>query len=121
MVQYNENIKYEILEDGYNIYRNENGEDKIWISQRGDYSKPIDSQKSFEENCIAQLEQITAAVAPTEPEPTIAELKTKVDTLENDLTNTQLALTEQYEENLALQDEVTNTQLALTEIYEAMP
>ena len=35
------------------------------------------------------------------------------------LTEAQLALTEQYEANLALEDEVTNTQLALTELYEA--
>ncbi len=41
-------------------------------------------------------------------------------TLESQLTDTQLALVEQYEENLALQEEVTNTQLALCEIYERM-
>lgn len=34
------------------------------------------------------------------------------------LTESQLALTEQYEANLALQTEVTNTQLALAELYE---
>ena len=31
-----------------------------------------------------------------------------------------MALIEQYEANLALAEEVTNTQLALTEIYEGM-
>lgn len=36
------------------------------------------------------------------------------------LTDTQMALAEQYEENIAFQEEVTNTQLALVEIYEAM-
>lgn len=40
--------------------------------------------------------------------------------LENQLTDTQMALCEQYEANLALQDEVTNTQLALCEVYELM-
>lgn len=54
--------------------------------------------------------------------PTVEEeaaiLKQKNETLETELTSTQLALTEQYEENLALQEEVTNTQLALCEIYE---
>ena len=39
--------------------------------------------------------------------------------LSDQLTEAQLALTEQYEANLALEDEVTNTQLALTELYEA--
>ena len=40
--------------------------------------------------------------------------------LQNEVTSLQLALVEQYEDNLALQDEVTNTQLALTELYEGM-
>lgn len=39
--------------------------------------------------------------------------------LQSELTDTQLALCEQYEENLRLQEEVTNTQLALCELYEA--
>lgn len=57
----------------------------------------------------------------------IAVLKEKNTQLTSDLsstmaqlTDTQLALTEQYEENIALQEEVTNTQLALTELYEVM-
>ena len=43
----------------------------------------------------------------------------QVQTLNNELTDAQLALCEQYEENLALKQEVTNTQLALCELYEA--
>jgi regulator of replication initiation timing len=39
---------------------------------------------------------------------------------QEEVTTLQLALTEQYEENLSLQEEVTTTQLALTEIYEEM-
>lgn len=42
----------------------------------------------------------------------------QVETLTNELTSTQLALVESYEENLVLQEEVTNTQLALCELYE---
>lgn len=38
--------------------------------------------------------------------------------LEDQLTEAQLALTEQYETNLSQDDEITNTQLALTELYE---
>lgn len=41
------------------------------------------------------------------------------EALESQLTDTQMALCEQYEANLALQDEVTNTQMALCELYEA--
>lgn len=39
---------------------------------------------------------------------------------QEEVTSLQLALTEQYEENLTLGEELTNTQLALTEIYEGM-
>jgi hypothetical protein len=53
------------------------------------------------------------------PESDIGKLQIRVTELENQLTEAQLALTEQYEANLALEDEVTNTQLALTELYEA--
>jgi hypothetical protein len=50
--------------------------------------------------------------APEPPEPTEMEL------LQDEVTALQLALCDQYEENLALQEEVTNTQLALVELYE---
>ena len=61
MVQYNDNISYEIVEDGYKIYY----DGKLWITQLGEYSKPIDRTKSFEENCIAQLDELTT-LAPAE-------------------------------------------------------
>ena len=38
----------------------------------------------------------------------------------DELTATQIALVEQYEENLAMADELTSTQLALVELYESM-
>ena len=53
-------------------------------------------------------------------EDNINYLKDKNAALTAELTDTQLALTEQYEENLELQEEVTNTQLALCEVYELM-
>ena len=52
------------------------------------------------------------------PESDIGKLQKRVAELENQLTEAQLALTEQYEANLALEEEVTNTQLAITELYE---
>ncbi len=52
------------------------------------------------------------------PETDIGRIQKKMADLEEELTDTQLALAEQYEENLALQEEVTNTQLALVELYE---
>ncbi len=52
-------------------------------------------------------------------EENIQNLKAENATLSDQLTETQLALTEQYETNLSLAEEVTNTQLALTELYES--
>ena len=51
-------------------------------------------------------------------ESDIGRLKKQVTDLEDQLTEAQLALTEQYETNLSQDDEITNTQLALTELYE---
>ena len=56
-------ISYEIFDDGYEIYL----EGTLWIKQRGEYSKPIDSAKSYEENCLAQIEEITTVVEPSNP------------------------------------------------------
>lgn len=54
------------------------------------------------------------------PESDIGKLQNQVRQISDELISTQLALAEQYEQNLALQEEVTATQLALTEIYEGM-
>ena len=61
---------------------------------------------------IAQFEAENPAPEP--PGPTETEL------LQDEVTALQLALCDQYEENIALQEEVTNTQLALVELYEGM-
>lgn len=54
------------------------------------------------------------------PESDIGRLQKQVADLETQLTETQLALCEQYEANLALEEEVTNNQLAICEVYEAI-
>ena len=56
MKQYNENISYEILDNGYKIYL----DGKLWIEQLDEFAKPIDATKTYEENCLLQLEDITA-------------------------------------------------------------
>ena len=56
-------ISYEIFEDGYEIYL----DGTLWIKQRGEYSKPIDKELSYEENCLAQIEEITTVVEPSNP------------------------------------------------------
>ena len=62
MKQYNEHISYEILENGYMIYL----DGEPWISQLDQYSKPYDKDKSYEENCIMQLDDITSAANATD-------------------------------------------------------
>lgn len=59
-------------------------------------------------------------VFSAQPDSQIGILQKQMAEVQTELTDTQLALVEQYEENLALQEEVTNTQLALTEVYETM-
>lgn len=66
----------------------------------------------------ATEEELAAEIAAFPPAPeTEAE---KLIRVEAELTETQIALTEQYEANLALSEEITNTQIALTELYEGM-
>lgn len=53
-------ISYQIFSDGYDIYL----DGKPWISQREPYGKMYDKAKSYEENCLLQIEELTK-----EPEP----------------------------------------------------
>lgn len=78
----NMNLSYEILENGYKILNN----GKPWIVQL----EPCipDKSKSYEENAKAQIEEI---LNPPTPEPS------EIDLLRDEITNTQLALTEVYE------------------------
>lgn len=78
----NMNLTYEILENGYKILNN----GKPWIVQL----EPCipDKSKSYEENAEAQIEEI---LNPPTPEPS------EIDLLQEEITNTQLALTEVYE------------------------
>lgn len=54
-------IAYEILDDGYMIYL----DGKAWIKQRGTYGKPMDASKTYEENCLLQIKDITKPVEET--------------------------------------------------------
>lgn len=68
---------------------------------------------------VVEGEEIPIPYIPTQEEQ-VAALNGENTSLKGQVTDLQLALTEQYEENLALQEEVTTTQLALTELYEEM-
>lgn len=63
-----------------------------------------------------EVVSFTALDIPEISEP--EEEPTEIEALQDEVTALQLALCDQYEENLALQEEVTNTQLALCELYE---
>ena len=58
MTQYNETLSYIILEDGYEIYNN----GQKWISQPEPFAKLYIPNGTYEENCLAQLEEITRPV-----------------------------------------------------------
>ena len=56
-------IDYEIFEDGYEIYL----DGILWVTQRGEYSNPINKELSYEENCLAQIKEIITVVEPSNP------------------------------------------------------
>lgn len=67
-------IAYEILSDGYMIYL----DGKPWIKQRGTYGKPMDASKNYEENCLLQIENITAEPEANDIDTVLTELETEV-------------------------------------------
>ena len=79
---------------------------------------------SYRNNTFYHVDEETGEEKEVEYVPTqeqqVFALTNDLEDTEEELTNTQLALIESYEENLALQDEMTMTQLALVELYESM-
>ena len=67
-------IAHEILSDGYMIYL----DGKAWIKQRGTYGKPMDTSKTYEENCLLQIEEITAEPKTDDIDTMLTELETEV-------------------------------------------
>ena len=71
-------LTYDILDNGYMIKL----DDKNWIEQVGDNSKPMDSTKTFEENCLLHIEDLTKEIAEETPiEDRIEAVETVVNTL----------------------------------------
>ncbi len=52
-------ISYEVSEDGYDIYL----DGKLWITQHGQYGKPMSQEMSYEQNCLAHIDEL---VTPAE-------------------------------------------------------
>ncbi|MNW44379.1 hypothetical protein D3C74_216110 [compost metagenome] len=59
-------------------------------------------------------EEIEELTKPKPQEPS------ELERLQTELTNTQVALTDTYEQLLAAQEETTSTQVALTDVYEQL-
>lgn len=71
-------IEYEILANGYDIYL---GGQK-WITQHDQYSRVIIPDGSYEENALAQIDQITTpAPEPVAKETDADKLRTDIDYL----------------------------------------
>lgn len=50
-------LTYEIYENGYTIFNN----GRPWIVQYDEYSKPMDYNKSIEENCLLHIAELEEA------------------------------------------------------------
>lgn len=99
---------------------------RIWSISYGEKNKPqglLSVIVTIPDRAVLEKIDVTD---PENPEPIfiyppdsdVSKLKIQITNLENQLTEAQLALTEQYELNLELDENITNTQLALVELYE---
>lgn len=89
---------------------------EVEVEKVNEETGEVEIIKEQKERVILTVTKMTEGTLPepVEPEPTEMEL------LQEEVTALQLALCDQYEENIALQEEVTNTQLALVELYEGV-
>lgn len=88
---------------------------------------PDDESNFFHGKCDAfilgyryRAEDGTTEISPYKSYHILESIQAQWEADQAEITALQLALAEQYEANLVLEDEVTNTQMALTEIYEGM-
>jgi len=70
LTPYDETYSYRVFDDGYDIYMN----NVKYITQRIPYDKPMDANKSWEENAILQIESMLVP-----PEPVIDPLRADLD------------------------------------------
>lgn len=88
-------------------------QDKEMKKLYGDYSDFTVLYQELEEGFILSDNEPDDPVP--EPEPSLREV---VENIEEELTNTQLAITENFEQGIIVQEELTNAQVAITELYE---
>ena len=74
-------LSYELKDNGYIIYN----DGQPWVKQlddeNGQFGKPIDKNKSYEENCLAQIEELCTVPEPSKDETDIATLNAQVEYL----------------------------------------
>ena len=74
-IRYNDEWEYEILENGYKLYSN-NG---CIVKQVDNFSKIFVPNGTYEENAIAQLDQITKPQPGPDPSTDAEKLRADVD------------------------------------------
>lgn len=97
---------------GFSYYQDESMKRKY-----GDYNDFTTLYRELDESYILSNNG-SVYPEPSEPEqkePTVREL---VEEVSEELTNTQIAMCENYEQGVYMAEELTNLQLAVTEIYE---
>ena len=93
-------------------------QDKEMKRLYGDYSDFTTLYQELDEGFILS-DNGSVHPEPIEPEPEEEPiLREVVEGIEEELTNTQLAMAENYEQGIAIQEELTNAQVAITELYE---
>ena len=93
-------------------------QDKEMKRLYGDYSGFTTLYRELDESFILS-DNGSVYPEPVEPEPEPEPLlREVVEDLEEELTNTQLAMTENFESGIVIQEELTNAQVAITELYE---
>lgn len=71
-------VGYEIVDDGYIIYLNGNK----WITQTGKYSKLYIADGTYEENCLAHIEELTGVNTEVQDEVVESDVKNRLSALE---------------------------------------
>ena len=92
-------------------------QDKEMERLYGDYSGFTTLYQELDEGYILS-DDGSVYPEPVEPEPSEPSLREIVEGLQEELTNTQLAMTENFETGISMQEELTNAQVAITELYE---
>ena len=91
-------------------------QDKEMKRLYGDYSDFTTLYQEVDEGFILS-DNGSVYPEPVEPEPEPL-LRDVVENMEVELTDMQLAMTENFEQGIVMQEELTNAQVAITELYE---